>query len=342
MNINFNLLPWHILYKIYYFALNINECDINYNLNLRLVCKHWNDVVTRKQFIDLYSKRLRIDCFNDEDIIQNISINKYIKNIIKKNKKNILESNTNNKQVKIIIDKFITEKLYFNTDFLLNTHINYHLYNKIHPELLVLSQEVINDNLLGIDVLNIPVCYFKKSKCIQNICGKECMNNYHGLLDYTNHYISRGIDDKGCFYLLFFYKDYEKNRIFYEFIYTTQFKNNINTDYNVLTYSGYNNICYIGNLSCHYDNTMPYFKRRVKTSSYDYLLRLINFKKCGPVDYDIEKNKYIEYEYIYSDNSDDEEDETEYANQLDVSLYFDKKEIKKNINYNKGISYQLV
>jgi len=333
---NFNLLPWHIFEKIYYLSLNIDECDINNNLKLRLVCKYWNSMITKHDFINLYSKKLRIDYINEENEAKNISIYKYIKDIVKENKQIICNSTTNNKQAKIVIDKFLTEKLYFNNDFIFNTHINNYLYNKIHPDLLILSHEILNNNLNGINVLNIPVCYFKSSKCIENICGEECANNYHGLLNYTNHYISRGFDDKGRFYLLFFYKDFEKNRIFYEFIYTAEFKHT-NISFDVITYSGYNNICYIGNLSYKKDIMLPYFKRKLNSNSFDYALRLINFEKCGPVEYDFDTDKYIEYEYVYSDDEDHDSDD-QSSTRLDVSLYFDKKEIQRNINYNKYIN----
>ena len=82
--------------------------------------------------------------------------------------------------------------------------------------------------------------------------------------------------------------------------------------------------------------TCPYFKRRIKTTSLDYLMRLINFKKCGPAEYDFENQKYLEYEYVYhsdsDSNSDSDSDNTD--KNLDVSLYFDKNEIKQNIKYN--------
>ena len=37
--------------------------------------------------------------------------------------------------------------------------------------------------------------------------------------------------------------------------------------------------------------THPYFKRRIKTTSLDYLMRLINFKKWS-IEYDFENQKY--------------------------------------------------
>lgn len=360
--INFNLLPWHIFEKIYFHSLNIDDCDVNYNLNLRLVCKSWNSLISKKKFLDLYSKKLIITCLNSNNEEENMSVEDYIKSLINVNKIHINYSNTNHKHIKIILNKLLLKRQYFNIEFILNTHVNYYLYNKIHHQFNGLFKQVLNfNNLGGIDLLNIPVCYFKNSKCIQNLCGEKCANNYHGLLDYTNHYLSRGFDDQGNFYLLVFYKNYEQNRIYYEFIYTTQMQN-INTKYDIVTYSGYNNVCYIGNLSYKNDWMIPHYKRRLKPISIEYLLRLINFKKCGPVEFDFEKQKYLEYEYVYdkknnrnsdSDSgnnrnsdidsdidinsdidSDNDSDSDSKENRLDVSLYFDKNEIKKNIEYN--------
>ena len=191
------------------------------------------------------------------------------------------------------------------------------------------------DDLIPMNVMKFPVCYFKNSKCIDNTCGSKCCNNYHGLLDYVNHYISRGIDDKGRFFLLFFYKDNETKRIYYEFIYTLDIYKNTFNDTKFFTYSGFNNKCFIGNLS--YNNNQnpevnQYFKRIIGNNSFNYMQRLLNFRQCGPVEYDNETNTYLEYEYVYSD---DEEENESKKNQLNVCLYFNKKEIQRNINYNK-------
>tara|TARA_B100000886_G_scaffold324981_1_gene270135 strand:- start:265 stop:1311 length:1047 start_codon:yes stop_codon:yes gene_type:complete len=334
--INLNLLPWHIFEKIYFHSLNIDDCDVNYNLNLRLVCKSWNSIISKKKFLDLYSKKLIITCLNNNNEEENMSVKHYIKSLINVNKTHINNSNTTHKNIKILLNKLLLKRQYFNIEFILNTHVNYYLYNKIHHQFNGLFKQALNfNNLQGIDILNIPVCYFKNSRCIQNLCGEKCANNYHGLLNYTNHYLSRGFDDQGNFYLLIFYKNYEQNRIYYEFIYTTQMQN-INTKYDIVTYGGYNNVCYIGNLSYKNDWMIPHYKRRLKQISIDYLLRLINYKKCGPVEFDYEKQKYLEYEYVYDNdkNNDSDSDSDSKENRLDVSLYFDKNEIKKNIEYN--------
>ena len=194
-------------------------------------------------------------------------------------------------------------------------------------------------NINNFNLSEIPVNYFKNSKCIDNVCGQDCCNNYHGLLDYTNHYISRGIDDKGRLYILFFYKDFNKNRIFYEFIYQIQMYRSFQLDNSkpkiktLITYSGYNNNCYIGNLSwkSNLSNTLyNYFKRRVINISFDYIKRLLDFEHCGSVEFCTEDEKYHEYTTVFDSDSENEIDNTN----LEVCLYFDKKEILKNIRYN--------
>ena len=325
---NLELLPWHIFEKIYYEAINIEECDLEYNKNLRLVCKYWNNTIPLKQFWKLYSKKIIVNTG-----IENISIYNYIENIIKKNKKIILESNDINYNRKLIINNVLLKKMYQNEYFIVKEQIQNFYLNKIPDDLFFFNKinNIVNiSNLKKFNILSLPVCYFKNSRCIDNICDLKCANNYHGLLKYTNHYLSRGIDDKGRFYLLFFYKDFEKNKIFYEFIYTINF---LNTDM-LLTYSGYNNNCYIGNLSYNDNNNDNiFFKRIIKYKSFNYIKRLINFKKCGTVEYELERDKFLEYEYIYDDKNDN--------NNLDISLYFDKKEIQDNIDYNNYLYSQI-
>lgn len=344
----FESLPWHVFEKIIYESINIKECDIQYNNNLRLVCKHWNNLLSIKNFFKLYSKKIKLNIGR----FDNISIYNYIKKIIKENRYEILKSNNSNKDQQLILDEHLIHKLYLNKEFLKKIHINQYALKYIPSELIIITEYIINENKYAndFDVINLPVCYFKDSRCIDNVCGIDCANNYHGLLNYTNHYISRGIDDKGRFYLLFFYKDFEKDRIFYEFIYTISL--NIYTNSKILTYSGYNNNCYIGNLSNYYDPAYPYFKRRIRHDSFDYAIRLMNFKKCGFVEYDNDEERYFEYNFVKENNSDididiDNSDTESVSNsdsdndQLEVCLYFDKDEIQKNINYNKKL-YEII
>jgi len=332
----FETLPWHIFEKIIYESINIKECDIQYNNNLRLVCKQWNNLLPIKNFFKLYAKKLKLNIGRFE----NISIFNYIKKIIKENRCEILKSNTSNKEHKLILDEHLIHKLYLNKEFLQKVHINKYALKYIPDELIIITEHIINENKYAndFDVINIPVCYFKDSRCIDNVCGLDCANNYHGLLNYTNHYISRGIDDKGRFYLLFFYKDFEKNRIFYEFIYTISL--NIYSNCKILTFSGYNNNCYIGNLSNYYDPIYPYFKRRIRRDSYEYAIRLLNFKKCGFVEYDNTEERYYEYNFVKESDINDSDtniDSNSDTDELEVCLYFDKDEIQNNINYNKQL-----
>ena len=91
-------------------------------------------------------------------------------------------------------------------------HDFFYIYRKINDELF---------QLFGEELQKIPVCYFKNSKCIDNLCTNDCALNFHGLLDYATNYVMRGIDDKNRFYLLFFYRNNVTKRIHYEFIFPT-------------------------------------------------------------------------------------------------------------------------
>ena len=315
------LLPLHIFEKIFYEAINIEECDLEYNKNLRLVCKYWNNAIPLKNFWKLYSKKILVN-----DGTKNSTIFNHITKLIKNNNKIILKSDDINYNRKLLINNVLLKKMYQNDYFIIRAQIQNFYLNKIPDDLFFFNQmfNIFNLYIQNLNIVSLPVCYFKNSKCIDNLCDINCANNYHGLLEYTNHYLSRGIDDKGRFYLLFFYKDFGKNMIYYEFIYTIKF---LNTKM-LLTYSGYNNKCYIGNLSYNIDdnaNDNIFFKRIIKFKSLNYIKRLINFNKCGIIEYEQKTDKFLEYEYIYEDN---------INNDLDVSLYFDKKEIESSINYN--------
>ena len=338
MYIKFEDFPVEIFEKIYSYAISIEECDLKNNINLRLVCKYWNNKILKDIFWKLYTKELILNKYSDislnniysqfYSVSQNKKISYYIfyKNKLIDVANNIMKSESIYKNEMLIIEHFLVKKYYLNSDFIILVQTEMYLYKNLCSSLLDFC---VNNNF---NIINIPVCYFKNSNCVNNICGIKCSNNYHGLLDYVNHYISRGIDDLGRFYILFFYKNYKKNKIYYEFIYQEEFNiNNIPTK--ILTYSGYNNICFIGNLSYYNDLVLPYFKRRIKNKSFNYIKRLLNFNLCGIVEYCQKDKKYYEYETIYSDN---EDDESQY---LEVSLYFNRNEIKKNIKYNQYVYY---
>ena len=330
---NINELPIELFIKIFENIICIKECDIDFNLNLRLVCKYWNNMINNKFFCELYSKKILFDIKDNINVIYKISYYDYVKILYNNIKNNIQYSKLNNFKFKdqvLILEKYFVTRLYLNIKKIIPIHIENNIYNN-------LNRDTINFcNIYGFDLSTIPVNYFKNSKCIDNICGCKCSSNYHGLLDYTNHYLSRGIDDKNRFYILLFYKNHNTGRIFYEFLYLIDMISVNNFKQKILTYSGYNNVCYIGNLSYMNDVKCPYFLRRIKNVSYSYLKNLLNFQKCGVVEYDSELDRYFEYETIYSDsdNSDDENNLNNRNNISDVYLYFNKKEIKKNIEYN--------
>ena len=53
---NIELLPEHIFNKILIHSLSIDECDIYYNLNLKLVSKYWYKKINTVKFWKEYSK----------------------------------------------------------------------------------------------------------------------------------------------------------------------------------------------------------------------------------------------------------------------------------------------
>ena len=328
---NINDLPIEIFIKLFDNFYSIEECDIEFNLNLRLVCKYWNIVINKNRFFILYSKKIILNQ-NWKDPMK--SLYDYVKILNNKIKKNIIYGKFNNFKFKdqlLILEKFTIHKIYFNIRNIIAVHIENNIYDNLNIDIIKFC------NKYNFDLTSIPVNYFKNSKCIDNVCSCECSSNYHGLLDFTNHYISRGIDDKNRFYILLFYKKHNTERIFYEFLYMIDMVSITNFKQKILTYSGYNNNCYIGNLSYMYDDIFPYFKRRIKNESYSYLITLLNFENCGVVEYDTNLDKYFEYQtiYTYSENDEKLNDINNRNNISEVYLYFNKKEIKRNIKFNK-------
>lgn len=123
--------------------------------------------------------------------------------------------------------------------------------------------------------VNLPVCKFRKSKCIENKCSQKCYFNNHYLKEHLNYPVMRGFDDKNRIYLLFFYKDTDSNKFNYEFIYHRKVK-----DETIVTYSGYLNKTFIGSLS---DNKLLIdyeFFRELNIFSYNYIRKLVNNEKC--------------------------------------------------------------
>ena len=56
-----------------------------------------------------------------------------------------------------------------------------------------------------------------KSECIDNLCGSYCSFRYHFFFNNVTSPISRGEDDLGRQFILFFYKTI-RGDIYYEFI----------------------------------------------------------------------------------------------------------------------------
>jgi hypothetical protein len=315
-HINFDAFPDHILHKIVNYSLSIIECDIKYNLNLKLVSKLWYSKINTIKFWKDYSKIILCSLKNNSRSLFNF-YNNHLKQLLRSQYINT-EDNS-----KLKTKLFLETKLYNKLTYTQSKILKWHNYNNLFRHI----NEDIYD-LFNIDIINIPVCYFKNSKCIDNICGIKCASNYHGLLDYCNHYLMRGVDDCGRFYLILFYKNNFTKEIFYEFIYSIKYGLSNNR---IFTYSGYQNNCYIGNISFilnqDIETRIDYFKRELNTDSYDYLYKLINFENCGNVYYDETTKGYIESNIkMYKDVS-------------IVSPFFDKKRIEFQIKLNKYYNY---
>ena len=84
---NINDLPIEIFIKLFDNFYSIEECDIEFNLNLRLVCKYWNIVINKNRFFILYSKKIILNQ-NWKDPMK--SLYDYVKILNNKIKKNII------------------------------------------------------------------------------------------------------------------------------------------------------------------------------------------------------------------------------------------------------------
>ena len=182
----------------------------------------------------------------------------------------------------------------------------YHCYKEIYLKYHYFLINTLSFNLIK----NLPICYFNKSDCIDNLCSANCNKRHHNLPRYTNNNrLMRGIDNKNRHYLLFIYKNLRTNKIFYEFIYHKQiyfdnFNNNIYNNYDnnydntkfMVTYSGIFNNTYIGLLSHKYYNLINTTEnyRELTDESYDYMKRLIKNEQCGIIKYEPNSNYFYE------------------------------------------------
>jgi hypothetical protein len=151
-----------------------------------------------------------------------------------------------------------------------------YLWLKINPLLTIVSRNYI---------INLPVCKFTNSKCIDGLCHLEsanCYRNHHEIYDYITSTLMRGCDDLGRIYILFCYKNLTTNEYNYEFIYNKT----INEDM-FLTFSGEFNKTYIGMMgeNKEYDPDHIY-EREVNIFSHNYMKKLISEDKCGVPIYD--------------------------------------------------------
>lgn len=112
-----NLLPWHIFEKVYYEAINIDECDLRYNRNLRLVSKYWNKLIPEKKFWKLYSKKIILKNQNNYS-----SIFDYVNKLIKDNNKILKNIESESEKRELIISNNLFKKVCENEYFIVKTH----------------------------------------------------------------------------------------------------------------------------------------------------------------------------------------------------------------------------
>jgi len=175
----------------------------------------------------------------------------------------------------------------------------YSLIHRLCFEKIIVKINPMFLTLLSIyELINLPVCKFTNSKCIDGYChfdtNNDCYLHNHNIYNYITNPLMRGVDDLGRIYILFCYKNIDTNIYNYEFIY----HKTINEDV-FLTYSGKYNQTYIGMMS---ENKIPdpdyIFYRELNNYSHNYMRKLINNEACGVPLYDENTETFIE-----SDNS---------------------------------------
>lgn len=178
-------------------------------------------------------------------------------------------------------------------DYYNDLHLLYELdcHHNIFKQFNIFFLEILTFDYIK----KLPICYFKNSKCLDNMCSHECYINNHNLKDYVsniNSGIFRGIDDKGRHYILLFYKNLSTNEILYEFLYHKKLINN----YNMVSYSGVYNKSYIGMCTNISNNLYYYYQnyREIGYESYNYLIRLLNKMPCGIMKYNPDTDEYYE------------------------------------------------
>jgi len=243
-------LPHELQLKIFEHLLPDKSCNIKEFQNYFLVNKCWNKLFNSYQMRQSF---LTIILKDTEPFIEDTQL--------------ILDDLSNSNQLSY------------------NKLMKHHIYNHI---LCGYNQDLVD--IIGYyNLIYLPVCKFKNSKCIDNTCFNQCCY-------YRNHYIDtyitsslmRGIDDLGRHYLLFIYTDTETDEIYYEFIYNKMVNDDI-----ITTYSGVYNNTFIGMLSdgTHYPSTNG---RELNTLSYNYIKKLLKREKCCIPKYNKYYDIYIE------------------------------------------------
>jgi hypothetical protein len=170
----------------------------------------------------------------------------------------------------------------------------YSLINRLCFENLIFKINPIFLTLLSIyELINLPVCKFTNSKCIDGLCHLDKSCDYyfnHNIYNYITNQIMRGVDDLGRIYILFCYKNINTNIYNYEFIYHKTINDEI-----FLTYSGEYNKTYIGMMSDNKITDPDYiFYRELNIYSHNYMKKLINNEKCGVPLYDSATQTFVE------------------------------------------------
>ena len=114
---NIEDLPDHIFYKILNYSLGIQECDIQGNLNLKLVSKYWYKKINTVKFWKDYSKSLFYTLVNSNN--ERKTIYSYYKKLLNDDLEKHIEKykkNPNN-DTSIIESKLYLEKNLFEKFF---------------------------------------------------------------------------------------------------------------------------------------------------------------------------------------------------------------------------------
>tara|TARA_B110001469_G_C9643121_1_gene324005 strand:+ start:1755 stop:2522 length:768 start_codon:yes stop_codon:yes gene_type:complete len=245
-----DILPYELNLKIFEHLLPDNSCDIKEFQNYFLINKYWNTIFNSYQMRQLFL------------------------NTILKDNDPILKDT-----------KYLSIPIDYGVQFSYNNLFKHHCYNNI----LCTYNQILVDIIGYYNLIHLPVCKFKNSKCIDNICfDKQCCFSNHSIDKYITSSLMRGIDDLGRHYLLFVYTDTETDELYYEFIYNKITNNDV-----ITTYSGMYNNTFIGMLS---DNThFPSINgRELNTLSYKYIEKLLKREKCCIPKYNNYYDIYLE------------------------------------------------